>query len=295
MNKITKTTVAAGVLSLAVWGQSLAGVSAPAPPSTSLPQGDLPGWRQVWAENFNSAVAAPVPVGKFSGCNNNADTPRAFCSGLPAGKWRDTLWAYPSGWDDTAKSGNDGNDGAPFGGTYQPQRTVSIGKGYDGTGTLRVAMFRPAAGGDNVVGAVVPRKCMDMEDGRYAARIKVTQADPGFKSAWLRYEGRAEVDYPETDDYATGNVAMFNHGDVEWNTQTSAKMTDVHTYVWERRGRTVTVYLDGKKLKSGPTSLTTSSWIWQNESRIESGPGGYAKPGARATIEITWATCYAAK
>lgn len=285
---------------LAVIGTVLATVLSFAPTSSaatspnSLPKGDLPGWHQVWAENFNSAVSAPVKVGSFSGCNNNADRSNAYCSGL-SGKWRDTLWAYPSGWEDTAKSGADGNGGAPFGGTYQPQKTVSIGKGYDGGGTLKVAMYRPASGGDNVVGTVVPKKCMNMRDGRYSARVKVTQAAPGFKSAWLRYEGGgAEVDYPEVDDYTSSNVAMFNHGSQEWNVQTSAHMTTAHTYTWERRGGTVTVYLDGKKLRSGGTSLTTSSWVWQNESRIINGPGGYAKPGAKATLEVTWATCYAA-
>lgn len=272
---------------------ALAGPSPAASSPNSLPVGDLPGWRQIYAENFNRAVSAPVPVGRFSGCNNNPDTPAAYCSGLPAGHWRDTLWAYPSGWEDTAKSGNDGNDGAPYGGTYEPQKTVSIAKGYDGTGTLKVAMYRPAAGGDNVVGTVVPRKCMDLRDGRYSARVKVTRADDGFKSAWLRYEGAgAEVDYPEVDGYKTSNVAAFVHPQ-GWSVQTSAYMTTAHTYTWERRGSTVTVYLDGVKLKSGPTTLTTSSWIWQNESRIES--GDYADPGDRATIEVTWATCYVPK
>lgn len=279
---------AAGALLLA-----LAGPSPAASGPNSLPVGDLPGWRQIYAENFNRAVSAPVPVGRFSGCNNYADTPAAYCSGLPAGHWRSTLWAYPSGWPDTAKSGADGNDGAPYGGTYQPQRTVSIGKGYDGTGTLKVSMYRPAAGGDNVVGTVVPRKCMDLTDGRYSARVKVTRADDGFKSAWLRYEGAgAEVDYPEVDGYRSSNVAAFVHPQ-GWNVQTSAYMTTAHTYTWERRGSTVTVYLDGVKLKSGPATLTRSSWIWQNESRIES--GDYADPGDRATIEVTWATCYVPK
>ncbi|AZM51803.1 hypothetical protein DMA15_03725 [Streptomyces sp. WAC 01529] len=271
-----------------------------APSPNAMPKGDLPGWKQAWAENFNSAVTAPVPVGSFSGCNNHVDTPRAYCSGL-TGKWRDTLWAYPSGWEDTAKSGADGNTGAPYGGTYEPQKTVSVGKGYDGTGTLKVSMYRPASGGDNVVGTVVPRRCMDLRDGRYSARIKVTRANPGFKSAWLRYEGSsAELDYPEVDDYRGTNVAAFSHGSgSEWNVQTSAYMTTAHTYTWERRGDTVSVYLEGKKLRTGATSLTTSSWIWQNESRIERDRsrtgGGYAAPGAKATLEVSWATCYVRK
>lgn len=297
MKKI-RWAVALGA-SAALLSSALMPSGAGAAVDNSMPKGDLPGWRQVYAENFNAAVSTPVPVGRFSDCDNYADTPRAYCSGLPKGKWKDTLWAYPAGWPDTAKSGADGNDGAPFGGTYQPQKTVSLGKGYDATGVLRVAMYRPAAGGDNVTGTVVPRKCMDLKDGRYSARVKVTKADRGFKSAWLRYEGeRAEVDYPEVEDYASSNVAMFSHG-AEWDVQTSARMTTAHTYTWERRGSTVTVYLDGKKLRSGPTTLTTSSWIWQNESRIERdhsrSDGGYAQPGAKATIEITWATCYVPK
>jgi hypothetical protein len=159
-------------------------------------------------------------------------------------------------------------------------------------------MYRPAAGGSNVVGTVVPRKCMDLRDGRYSARIRVTHADRGFKSAWLRYEGSPEVDYPETDDYVDGRVSAFVHPQ-GWSAGTGARMTDTHTYTWERRGSTVTFYLDGKKIRSGPTSLTTSSWIWQNESRIiadSSKPNrGYAVPGATATVEVTWATCYGAK
>jgi hypothetical protein len=288
--------VAAGaalVLAAVAAGQGGA-VGATAGSPNSLPKGDLPGWHQVYAENFNAAVKAPVPVGKFTGCNHNADTPAAYCSGLPAGHWRDTLWAYPSGWDDTARSGADGNDGAPYGGTYEPQRTVSVGKGYDGGGTLRVHMSAgPTAGSPNVVGTVVPRKCMDLADGRYSARVKVTKADDGFKSAWLRYEGaRAEVDFPEVDGYKSSNVAAFVHPGGN-NIQTSARMTTAHTYTWERRGGTVTFYLDNVKLRSFPTRLTTSSWIWQNESRIES--GDYADPGDSATLETTWATCYTAK
>lgn len=296
MTRKSTVTLAAAVVAGSMFIPS---GSASAAGPNDMPRGDIPGWQQIYAENFNRALTAPVPVGKFSGCNNNPDTPAAFCSGLPQ-PWRDTLWAYPAGWDDTAKSGNDGNEGAPFGGTYQPQRTVSIGKGYDGTGTLKVAMFRPTTGGDNVVGTVVPRKCMDLADGRYSARVKVTTAQRGFKSAWLRYEGAgAELDYPEVEDYATSNVAAFMHPGNN-SVQTSARMTTTHTYAWERRGGTVDIFLDGKKIKTFTGSrLTVSSWIWQNESRIErdgSLPnGGYAAPGNKATIEITWATCYKPK
>lgn len=263
----------------------------------SLPRGNVGAYKQIYAENFNGAS---VPIGAFSDCDHHADTPRAYCAGLkPFGHYYRDLWAYPSGWEDTAKSGADGNGGVPYGGTYQPQEAVSVGKGYDGTGTMKIRMSRPAdAGtdGDNSVAAVVPRKCMNLTNGRYSARIKVTHADRGFKSAWLRYEGeRAEVDYPEVDDYTGSDVAAFVHPQ-GYSAQTHARMTTAHTYTWERAGNRVTFYLDGKKIRTGPVSLTRSSWIWQNESRIERdhsrSDGGYAQPGAKAVLEVTWATCY---
>ena len=62
-----------------------------------MPTGDLPGWHQIFADDFPT----DVPVGGFSGCDQG--TVRS-CSGLPSAvqaKW----WAYPDGWKDTSGLG----------------------------------------------------------------------------------------------------------------------------------------------------------------------------------------------
>ena len=73
------------------------GSSAPAPYAIVMPRGDIPGWHQVFADNFRQ----PVPLGEF---------PQAV-----AAKWGSS---YPDGWKDTTKKG-----------TYMPSQVVSIADG----------------------------------------------------------------------------------------------------------------------------------------------------------------------
>jgi len=68
--------------------------------------GDIPGWHQIFADDFPT----DVPIGCFSGCDQG--TART-CTGLPSAveaKW----WAYPDGWKDTGGQG-----------TYSPSRVCS--------------------------------------------------------------------------------------------------------------------------------------------------------------------------
>lgn len=256
--------------------------------SNSMPRGDLPGFRQVYADNFNGT---PVPVGAFSDCNHRTDTPQATCEGLrkfPAAYAN--YWAYPKGWDDTAKSGADGNDGAPFGGGYRPELTVSIGpaSATSTDGVLHVRQFRPASGGDNAVAAVVPRKCMGQQYGKYSERFRVVRADPGFKSAHLFYDGGEEIDYPEGD--WPGRFSGFVHPNQTF-VDARGQFSEWNTTSIEWVPGKISFFLNGKLIKTVTKNITKPrAWIWQNESSIE---GPYAKPGASAEIQTTWATCYA--
>jgi hypothetical protein len=252
------------------------------PSGQAMPTGNITGWKQIFADDFKGSV----PKGAFSDCNHNTDTPQAYCGGLKNyGDYYANWWAYPSGWEDTAKSGADGNTGAPFGGTYEPQETISVT-----SGVLRVNMFRPAKGGDNKVAAPVPRKCMDRQYGRYVERFKVTKADAGFKSAHLFYDGGYEIDYPEND--YNGTISAYTHpGGANFSTNT--KYTDGwHTTAIEWTASSVKFYMDGKLIGTTTNKVPKlkMSWILQNESSIM---GPYAKPGASATIDTDWVTCYA--
>ena len=247
----------------------------------AMPVGDLPGWKQIFTDDFN----VTVPLGAFSDCNHNTETPDARCGGLkPYGDYYTNWWAYPNIWPDTAKSGADGNGGAPFGGVYHPEDVVSVSNG-----AMHIKMFRPSSGGDNHVATVVPIKCMDHQYGRYVERFKVVHADPGFKSAHLFYGNGYEIDYPE-NDYGETISAYTYPG--RTNFSTSAKWTDWHTTVIERTANSVKFYLDGNLI--GTTSKKVPdfpmSWILQNKSSIL---GPYAKPGATAQLDIDWVACYA--
>lgn len=249
-------------------------------PSGEAMPGEVSGWKLIFADDFNGTV----PVGAFSDCDNNTDTPQATCNGLQAyPEYYENWWAYPNTWSDTAKSGADGNTGAPFGGVYHPEDTVFVDNG-----AMHVKMFRPAAGGDNHVGTVVPRKCMDHQYGRYVERFKVVQADPGFKSAHLFYGGGFEIDYPE-NDYG-GTISGYTHPG-GGNVSSDAKWTEWHTTAIEWTAGKVTFFMDGREIGTSTNQIPNIplSWVLQNESSIL---GPYAEPGATAQLDIDWVACY---
>lgn len=288
----TRTLVVATVASAAIAAALLTSSASGVTPSqdachtttNSLPSGNCGSFTQAFKENFNGDS---IPLGKFSDCDHNPDSKSAYCGGLSTAD-RANWWAYPSGWEDTAKSGADGNTGAPFGGNYDPAKTVWVGPLNSGStdGVLHVESYRPSAGGDNHVAAVVPKKCMDQKYGKYSERFKVTTNTKGFKSAHLFYAGGQEVDFPEGD--WTDRISGYVHPQ-ETSVNTSAKWTSWHTTSIEWVPGKVRLYLDGKLIKTSATALPKGSWILQNESSIE---GPYAAPGAKAELVTTWVTCY---
>lgn len=257
------------------------GATALEPSGQAIPTDNVPGWKLIFSDDFPGSV----PVGAFSNCSSTQTPSAARCLGLkPYGAYYDDWWAYPTGWPDTAKSGADGNTGAPYGGEYHPEDTVSVSQG-----ALHIRMYRPAAGGDNHVATVVPIPCMAHEYGRYTERFKVVKYAPGFKSAHLFYEGGFEVDYPENDYGAT--ISAYTHpGGADFSTH--ANWTDWHTTAIEWTAGQLKFYMDGTLI--GTTTAQVSNipmdWILQNESSIL---GPYAANGAVTQLDIDWVACYA--
>ncbi|HWY79533.1 MAG TPA: glycoside hydrolase family 16 protein [Candidatus Sulfotelmatobacter sp.] len=252
------------------------------PSGQPMPIGNVPGWKQIFADDF----IGTVPVGAFSDCDHNANSPKtSYCNGLkPYADYFKNWWAYPNTWKDTAKSGADGNTGAPFGGMYHPEDTVSVNNGV-----MHIRMYRPSSGGDNHAATVVPKLCASQKYGRYVERFKVVKADPGYKSAHLFYDGGFEIDYPE-NDYGTSISAYTHPG--EANFSTNAKWTDWHTTAIEWTSGSVKFYMDGSLIGTTTNKVPNipMTWILQNESSIL---GPYAKPGAVAQLDIDWVACYA--
>ncbi|MEU6032500.1 glycoside hydrolase family 16 protein [Streptomyces tauricus] len=252
--------------------------------ATRLPRGDCGPFWQVLAEDFNGDR---VPLGSFSDCDHHVDTSGAYCGGL-RGTFRDNWWAYPTGWPDTAES-----RGREVVGVYHPEDTVSVGAAPNSDGRMFIRIWRPADGGPVHSAAVVPRAVMNMAYGKYSARIKVTEAAPGYKSAWLHYGGGCEMDHPEGE--WTGPLSSFHHpcgGGEQGYFPGSDDWTDWHTVSTEWTPGHVRFFVDGRETGHDTRGVPNGplSWVMQNESALE-GPG--AAPGSSSQIDITWVAAYA--
>jgi hypothetical protein len=261
--------------------------TSPNPSGQAMPTGSLTGWKQIFADDFTGTV----PVGAFSDCNHNTDTPQAYCGGLKNyGSYYANWWAYPSGWDDTSEECIKKENGCPdtslkipIGGVYSPEKAVSVSNG-----AMHINMYRPASG-SNVVASVVPRKCMNQEYGRYVERFKVVHADPGFKSAHLFYEDNYEMDYPE-NDYGDTISAYTHPGEQNFNTNVTWT-AGWHTTAIEWTSSSIKYYMDGKLVGTATKSIPhiKMTWVLQNESSIL---GPYAKAGASSQLDEDWVACY---
>jgi len=229
-----------------------------------MPVGDLPGWRQIFSDNFSTAV----PLGKF---------PQAV-----SGKW----WSYPAGWFDTSHNG-----------AYLPAKVVSV---HDGL----MDMYLHTENGQPLVSAPVPKLNGPGAEGgllygRYAVRFKADRI-PYYKTAWLLWPDSenwldGEIDFPEgnLDQRISGFVHYVNQPTSQSAFNTSANYSVWHTAVTEWTPDAVWFYLDGKAIGK----LTDKSkipakpmhWVLQTETTINGG-----KPPATVAghVYVDWVTAY---
>ncbi len=161
-------------------GRSASGVPAPS--------GDLPGWRQIFIEDFTQNVASWGDCSTWDQGRNCPSLPEPLRS-----KW----WAYPSSYQDTREKNN--GDG----GHYQP-RNLSISNGM-----LQWPMRRVNG---ETEGAAPSPKIGPRAYGRFAVRFRMESA-PGFKVAWLFWRPSVswgEIDFPEGE--LDGGICAFTHG-----------------------------------------------------------------------------------
>jgi hypothetical protein len=154
-------------------------------------------------------------------------------------------------------------------------------------------MYRPSAGGDNHVAAVVPRRCMDLRYGKFTERLVVRSLVNGYKMAHLRYTPN-EVDYPEAGgNFHSDPVSLFTHkfNETGADVASNSAWTSFHTYSTEIVPDKIRFYFDGKLVKTVNADFPDhADWVLQNESALA---GGYAAKGSSIKIDTTWVTCYA--
>lgn len=272
------------VLPLAIAG--LTGASkAPHAKAGSGPGGS--DWTPVYQSNFAADGAAPK--GSFAGCTDPGVTGTHLCPNLPS-VYESQLWAYPTGWPDTATQ-----RGITPGGVYHPEDTLWIGGG-----NLVINMYQ--TGGVNYVGAVVPKASINKLYGKYTERVRVTAAPTGYKSAHLLWPNAgdanpnsgAEIDFPEGDwDDANGNAFAYYHpgdgGSDQLSGDSGVQWSAWHTYTIKWMPGEVDTYVDNNLIlkTTDPRFVPTENmdWIIQNESSLD---GESAVPGPHAQMEISY-------
>jgi hypothetical protein len=244
-----------------------------------MPVGDLPGWRQVFADDF----AGTVELGEWSNCTLSP----FVCSGLPE-RYRARWWAYAEVWPDTSKNG-----------TYSPSKVLSVADGvldlyvHTEDGVHRVAAPMPLIHGkDGPLGQL---------HGRYAIRFR-TDSLPGYKIAWLLWpDSKAwprdgEIDFPEAN--LDGEICAFMHRqDATAANDQDAFFSGIdvtsgwHTAVIEWTDESVRFILDDALLGEsiGRIPDTPMHWVIQTETNLD---GYEPDDGVAGHVQIDWVAVY---
>lgn len=234
------------------------------PSGQPMPVGDLPGWKQVFTEDFTSNV----PIGSF-----------------PGEIYKEKFRVYQDGWPDTA-----GKAGEPS--RYYPSKVVSVNNG------LLDKHLRTEDG--TPMGAAILPLLPDQLYGKYTIRFR---SDPlkGFKTAWLLWpesESRprdGEIDFPEGD--LAGTIGAFMHhtdassGGDQDAFDTTTTYTDWHTASIEWTEGKVVFILDDKVIGTSTERIpnTPMHWVIQTESCLSSCPSS----STNGHLQIDWVTLYA--
>jgi len=235
------------------------------PSGQAMPVGDLPGWHQIFADNFANDS---YQLGSFTGCTMHG------CSGTPSVPWG----AVPDGHPDT--SGHC---------VYEPSKTVSI------TGGVMNIFLHTDPNGTCMDSSLYPL-APNLRYGMYSVRFRA-DAVTGYKGVFLLWpvdHVHGEIDFPEAnlDAQLHGFLHTVAGGAQFQRFVSNASWTSWHTATLEWTPSKVTFILDGTSL--GSTSLdvpqTPMTLALRGESELEGAP----KPPASAhgDLQIDWATMY---
>jgi Glycosyl hydrolases family 16 len=257
--------------------------ASPNPSGQTVPVGNLPGWTQVFYDDFQGES---VSTGQFSGCSSSDNT----CSNLPAStqaKW----WDYPDGWADTSGTCD-----------YEPSQTLSISGGM-------LNMFIHTSSSGACMAAAPIAKLPDAVDssngqlyGMYSVRMR-SDPVPGYLAAFLLWPDSGiwpqdgEIDFPNGELDGTVGAFLHHQGGTSGSDQdayiTNTTFTNWHTYTLEWTPNYVKFLIDGQVIGDSTNQSvipdTPMHWVMQTESDLSG-----AKPAASAqgNLQIAWAAVW---
>jgi hypothetical protein len=226
------------------------------PPSTTMPVGDLPGWKQVFSDDFTTNAAlgtfGDVYKNKFSTYNGFADSYN--------------------------------------GGTYN-KNILSVGNGaldmYLHKENNRPQVAAPAP--------IVTTPWAGQTYGKFSVRFK-SEALAGYKTAWLLWPdsniwSQGEIDFPEGG--LNGKMWAFNHcvgnpgQNCSWvDTQTT--YTSWHTLSIEWTPARVTFLLDGQVVGNDTKNIPSNPMHWVLQTETTSANAATQD----GHLQIDWMTVY---
>jgi hypothetical protein len=261
----------------------LSGLTA-SPSGQAMPVGNLPGWRQVFADDF----LTQAPVGAF-------DT-----------VYRDRWESYPDGWANTA--------GYEAKARRYSSRVVSVANGMlninlhsENLATSQLArnggsggpgMYALTAALQPKVGGAVYNQTY----GKYTIRFRVDPGLDGYYAAWLLWPQSeswprdGEIDFPEGG--LTGEMCAFMHhqggtraGDQDKFCSGVAFPTGWHTASTEWEPDRVTFILDGQVVGVSTSRIpnTPMRYVLQTEACWGSCPAATMS----GNIQVDWMVIYA--
>jgi hypothetical protein len=243
-------------------------------PGGRIPVGDLPGWRQVFSEDFTEGNVA---VGGFPG-------------GVYSAKWSVN---YADGTPDTAGQQNGGRSG------YYPSKVLSVTDGV-------LDMYLHTEKGVSMGAAPAPklgpangRPYDSLLYGRYSVRFR-SEALQGFKTAWLLWPDSGvwprdgEIDYPEGDLSRTFYGAVHQAGsdrNISHLIQSGARFTSWHTATTEWGPGRVEFFLDGVSIGVSTVGIPDKPmhYILQTESCLTGCPA----PETAGHVQVDWVAIWA--
>jgi len=229
------------------------------PSGRAMPVGNIPRWRQIFADDFTTNA----PVGSFPGA--------AYSS-----KW----WAYPDGWPDTSRDG-----------TYMPSKVLSVHNGM-------LDYYIHTENGVHMVAAPLPR-IAQRTYGRYEVRFRADSLRGYRTAWLLWPDSEVspadgEIDFPE--GHLDGKIAAYMHYADPWGGQ-DAFATGIafggswHTAATEWSPGKVTFYLDGKFVGTSTTKVPSKPMHWVLQS--ETASDVYLDDSTAGHIQIDWVVAYA--
>lgn len=233
------------------------------PSGQAMPVGDLPGWHQIFADDFTT----DVPTGSF-----------------PGSVYRNTWYVYPDGAHDT--SGN---------GQYYPSKVLSVSNGM-------LNMYLHTENGIHMVAAVLP-KLPTMLYGRYTVRFRADSLYGYKSAWLLwpdsgnfPYDG--EIDFPESCTGLDGLICAFMHRMYATSNldrdyySTGATYGAWHTATTEWSPGNVTFYLDGQVIGTSTNRVPSDPMHWVLQTETSTYGEGAPSNSTAGNVQIDWVAAY---